>query len=64
MWIDASALGMEEPSEFFLDNAHIKFSEGTFFSKKAGQFIRMNIACPKSVVNEALDRMLMLPEIH
>jgi len=64
MWIDASALGMEEPSKFFLDNAHIKFSEGTFFSKKAGQFIRMNIACPKSVINEALDRMLMLPEIH
>ena len=64
MWIDASALGMEDPSKFFLDNAHIKFSEGTFFSKKATQFIRMNIACPRSVVNEALDRMLNLPEIH
>ena len=64
MWIDASAMGMEDPSKFFLDKAHIKFSEGTFFSKKATQFIRMNIACPRSVVNEALDRMLKLPEVH
>lgn len=64
MWIDASSMGLEDPSKFFLDKAHIRFSEGTFFSKKADQFIRMNVACPRSVVNEALDRMLKLPEIH
>lgn len=64
MWIDASELFVEDPSKYFLENAHIKFSEGTFFSKKAGQFIRMNIACPRSVVIEALGRMLKLPEIR
>lgn len=64
MWIDASGLGLEDPSKFFLEKTHIKFSEGTFFSKKADQFIRMNIACSRSVVNEALDRMLKLPEIY
>ena len=64
IWIDASELLVEEPSKYFLEKAHIKFSEGSFFSKKAEQFIRMNIACPRSVVNEALDRMLKLPEIR
>ncbi len=64
MWIDASGLGLEDPSKFFLEKTHIKFSEGTFFSKKADHFIRMNIACPRSIVNEALDRMLKLPEIY
>ena len=64
MWIDASKLFVEDPTKYFLENAHIKFSEGNFFSKKAGQFIRMNIACPRSVVNEALDRMLKLPAIR
>ena len=64
MWIDASSMGLEAPSKFFLDKAHIRFSEGTFFSKRADQFIRMNVACPRSIVNEALDRMLKLPEIH
>lgn len=64
IWIDASEVDSENPAKFFLDKAHIRFSEGVFFSKKAKGFIRMNIACPRSVVNEALDRMLKLPEIH
>ena len=64
IWIDASEVDGEDPAKFFLDKAHIRFSEGVFFSKKAKDFIRMNIACPRSVVNEALDRMLKLPEIH
>ena len=64
VWIDASEMGVEDPYKFFLDRAHIKFSDGLFFSKKAGQFIRMNAACPRSIVNEALDRMLKLPEIR
>ena len=64
IWIDASELKVEDPYRFFLDRAHIKFSDGLFFSKKAGQFIRMNVACPRSVVNEALGRMLKIPEIH
>ena len=64
MWIDASEMCVEDPTRLFLEKAHIKFSEGTFFSKKADRFIRMNIACPRSVVNGALDRMLALPEIH
>jgi cystathionine beta-lyase len=64
MWIDASGMGLEDPSKFFLDKAHIRFSEGTFFSKKADQFIRMNVACPRSIVNEALDRILAISEIH
>ena len=63
IWIDASEMGVEDPYKFFLDRAYIRFSDGLFFSKKAGQFIRMNIACPRSVVSEALDRMLEVPEI-
>lgn len=63
VWIDATELGVEDPYKFFLNRAHIRFSDGLFFSKKASQFIRMNIACPRSVVSEALDRMLKIPEI-
>ena len=64
IWIDASEVDSEDPAKFFLENAHIRFSEGVFFSKKAKGFIRMNIACPRSVVNEALDRMLAVPGIR
>jgi cystathionine beta-lyase len=63
IWIDASEVDGEDPAKYFLDKAHIRFSEGVFFSKKTKGFIRMNIACPRSVVNEALDRLLKIPEI-
>ena len=63
IWIDASEVDSEDPAKYFLEKAHIRFSEGSFFSKKTKGFIRMNIACPRSVVNEALDRMLKIPEI-
>ena len=64
IWIDASEVDCEDPVKYFLDKAHIRFSEGVFFSKRAKGFIRMNIACPRSVVNEALDRILQIPEIR
>lgn len=64
IWIDASEVTVGDPAKFFLDKAHIRFSEGEFFSRNAKGFIRMNIACPRSVVNEALNRMLSIPEIH
>ncbi len=63
LWIDASGAGIEDPAKFFLDKAHIRFSDGTFFGGGADMFIRMNVACPRSVVNIALDRMLGIPEI-
>ena len=64
IWIDASEIPADDPTKFFLDKAHVRFSDGPFFSKKAKNFFRVNIACPRSVVNEALDRILKLPEIH
>ena len=64
IWIDASEIPADDPTKFFLDKAHVRFSDGPFFSKKATNFIRMNIACPRSVVNEALDRMLAISEVR
>ena len=64
IWIDASEIPVDDPTRFFLDKAHVRFSDGPFFSKKAKSFIRMNIACPRSVVNEVLDRILNIPEVR
>ena len=63
MWIDASELCVSDPAEFFLDKAHVRLSEGGFFGNSGKDFIRMNVACPKSVVNEALDRILAVPGV-
>ena len=57
IWIDASEIPADDPTKFFLDKAHVRFSDGPFFSKKATNFIRMNIACPRSRLLEALERI-------
>lgn len=60
MWIDASSLGVKDPAKYLLDKTHIRFSEGSFFGKSGEDFIRMNIACRRSLVNEALGRLTKL----
>lgn len=64
IWIDASKVTDEDPTAFFLKNAHVRFSEGLFFGKSGEHFFRMNIACPRKVLNEALDRIIEVPGIR
>ena len=61
VWIDCSALKGDEPfSRTVLKKAHVRVSEGDFFGKSSRDFIRLNVACPRSLVKEALDRIKKL----
>ena len=53
-WIDASALQLESPYEFFL-KAGVGVSDGKDFGNP--QFVRLNFGCPKSRLEEALKRI-------
>ncbi len=55
LWIDCSALKLEDPAAFFLEHAHVRVSPGQIYGDK--QFVRFNFACPKSQLIDALDRM-------
>ena len=55
VWIDCSSYG--DLSRKLLTQAHVRVSEGTFFGADYGNFIRLNIACPRSVLKEALRRI-------
>lgn len=59
MWLDCSGLGLtpEELEDLLLDKAHIWPDMGTKFGEKTGQFIRLALACPRSVVEEAMNRL-------
>lgn len=53
--------GMKEQSElvrFFADKAHLAFNSGDMFGSLGKGYMRMNIACPRSVVNEAINLMV------
>jgi cystathionine beta-lyase len=59
LWIDCSGLGLsdEKLKEFMITKAKILFNDGNSFGQEGQGFQRMNIACSKSVLQEALGRL-------
>ena len=55
LWLDCSALGLEDPADFFLKHARIKVSPGEVFGCR--QFVRLNLGCPRKQLTEVLDRI-------
>ena len=53
-WVDARALGVEKPSEFFGEGG-VRFNYGERFGGPG--FVRFNFGCPRSRLQEALKRM-------
>jgi cysteine-S-conjugate beta-lyase len=58
-WIDCRKLGMSdaELKDFFLKDAKLWLDEGPMFGSGGSGFMRMNVACPRSVLDEALARL-------
>lgn len=59
MWIDYQATGLseQEMERWFLDEANVSVYMGGVFGKDGEGYIRLNIASPRSVLEEAYDRM-------
>jgi cysteine-S-conjugate beta-lyase len=57
-WLDCRETGIaKNPAEFFLDQARVALSDGAEFGKGGSNFVRMNFACPRQRLAQALDRM-------
>lgn len=59
IWLDCRDLGMDnqELSAFINENAKVGLEDGFIFGKSGSGFMRMNIACPRSLLIEALNRI-------
>lgn len=60
-WVDISSLGMNSDAvtEKLLRDGHVFVSSGTLYGKEAGEgFIRVNLACPRAVLTEGINRMI------
>jgi cystathionine beta-lyase len=57
--LDCRGLGLEPASlnDFFLKQARVYFNDGKMFGPELEGFVRINFACPRSVVLEALERI-------
>lgn len=59
MWLDFSSLNLsdEQISELMINKAKVAMNKGISFGDCGKSYQRMNIACPKCMVKEALDRI-------
>ena len=59
VWLDCRALGLSdgELSRLFEKDAGLWVDDGTVFGKGGSGFERINIACPRSVLKLALDKL-------
>ncbi|RRN70888.1 pyridoxal phosphate-dependent aminotransferase [Peribacillus simplex] len=57
VWLDCLELGfsVEELDEFMLRKARVAMNEGLIFGMEGKGFMRLNIACPRSMLKNALD---------
>lgn len=59
VWLDFSTLGIanEGLEDFLLENAKVALDDGAKFGKGGEGFQRINIACPRSTLDQALKRI-------
>jgi len=58
-WLDcrAARLPNDDPHTFFLERARVALNDGAAFGAPGRGFVRLNYACPRTLLTQALDRM-------
>lgn len=59
VWLDCRALGLDHDAlnDLFVNGARLALNDGEMFGKGGQGFMRMNVASPRSVLAEALERL-------
>lgn len=59
LWIDCRELGLTqcELETFMEERAHIALDSGTWFGEMGNGYMRMNIACPRTILEQALEQL-------
>jgi cystathionine beta-lyase len=58
-WLDCTRLKMEpdELHQIFTETANVYLEEGDMFGEEGKAFMRLNFACPRHILQEALERI-------
>ncbi|WP_455585320.1 MalY/PatB family protein [Bacteroides sp.] len=59
VFLDCRGLGLEQKDlvNLFVEGAHLALNDGTTFGKEGEGFMRLNVACPRSVLEKALGQL-------
>ena len=66
MWLDCRALGMDDETieRFFVEEAGIGIEMGNLFGDNGTGYVRMNIGCPRSVIESCAQRIAQAYHAH
>ena len=59
IFLDCRKMGLsqEELVNLFVDKAYLALNDGTMFGKEGKGFMRLNVGCPRSVLEKALQQL-------
>ena len=59
VFLDCRELGLSQEKlvDLFVNGAHLALNNGTTFGKEGEGFMRLNVACPRSVLEKALNQL-------
>ena len=59
MWLDCRALGLDDEAlnHFFIHKAKLGLNAGNSFGRQLSGYMRLNVACPRSVLEQAMAQL-------
>ena len=59
VWLDCRALNLpqRELVKLFVEKAHLALNDGTMFGSGGEGFMRMNVGCPRSLLEKGLNNL-------
>ena len=66
VWLDCRALQLDHESlvKMFIDEAGLALNDGEMFGPEGHGFMRMNLAAPRSTIDDALNRIVKAVKLH
>ena len=59
VWLDCRRLGLPQPAlvDLFVNKARLALNDGTVFGPEGAGFMRLNIGCPRTNLQAALESL-------
>ena len=59
VWLDCRDMGLSQEAlnDFFVEKAHLALNDGISFGKEGEGFMRLNVASPRSVLEQAMNQL-------
>ena len=59
VWLDCRKLGLPQPAlvDLFVNQARLALNDGTVFGPEGEGFMRLNVGCPRALLQEALESL-------